>query len=290
MLKPLESGYQLQSITRYRYPGLSSQIYHARFSCCAYINSGILPWPRLVTRTLYHASLEKRRLQPNHTEKRRVRPFSVTGDAFWSAYVRPSLHETPRAEGLRKKFSRRLSTPQEPNGGNARRFAKEKWRLKPSSAGSAKRRFTTTTTSPFGLDLAYLEIPSSRISLQRDLPISRFDRNVSTHDSVPLRTYSSNAMQDSHSVIIALGSNVGDRIDMIEQACRKLDEHPQVRLLRSSSIWETQPMYVEDQGKFLNAVCEVSCSLALTKARLLLTSEDFYVHGARKLIGCTTRY
>lgn len=56
---------------------------------------------------------------------------------------------------------------------------------------------------------------------------------------------------------IALGSNVGDRLDMIERACRALDADPDMRVTRTSSLYETEPMYVEDQARFLNGACEV---------------------------------
>ena len=57
---------------------------------------------------------------------------------------------------------------------------------------------------------------------------------------------------------IALGSNLGDRIDWIEQACKQMANLPEIKLVRTSSLWETDPMYVVDQEKFINGVCEVS--------------------------------
>ena len=56
---------------------------------------------------------------------------------------------------------------------------------------------------------------------------------------------------------IALGSNIGDRLANIERACRLLSEHPRIDLRRTSSLYETVPMYVEDQGHFINGVAEV---------------------------------
>lgn len=44
---------------------------------------------------------------------------------------------------------------------------------------------------------------------------------------------------------------------MVEQACREMDARG-VRVLRTSGLWETAPMYVLDQDKFVNGVCEVS--------------------------------
>lgn len=55
---------------------------------------------------------------------------------------------------------------------------------------------------------------------------------------------------------IALGSNMGDRVAEIEKACREMDKRG-IRVKRTSSLWETEPMYVTDQDRFLNGACEV---------------------------------
>ncbi|KAL8864833.1 MAG: hypothetical protein Q9174_007201 [Haloplaca sp. 1 TL-2023] len=60
---------------------------------------------------------------------------------------------------------------------------------------------------------------------------------------------------------IALGSNVGDRMSMVEQACRAMNRRG-IKLLRTSSIYETVPMYKIDQASFLNGVCEVETTLS----------------------------
>ena len=56
---------------------------------------------------------------------------------------------------------------------------------------------------------------------------------------------------------IALGSNMGDRVGWIEQACNELTSRG-IKVTRTSSLWETQPMYVLDQESFVNGACEVS--------------------------------
>jgi hypothetical protein len=55
---------------------------------------------------------------------------------------------------------------------------------------------------------------------------------------------------------IALGSNLGDRIGVIEKACNEMSARG-IRVTRTSSLWETEPMYVLDQSDFINGVCEV---------------------------------
>jgi 2-amino-4-hydroxy-6-hydroxymethyldihydropteridine diphosphokinase len=56
---------------------------------------------------------------------------------------------------------------------------------------------------------------------------------------------------------IALGGNLGDRIGWIERACNEMDARG-IKVKRTSSLWETEPMYVLDQEKFVNGACEVS--------------------------------
>jgi len=60
-------------------------------------------------------------------------------------------------------------------------------------------------------------------------------------------------------VIVAFGSNLGDRAANIDRALRLLvacDDKAQrvVRILECSSIYETEPMYVENQPTFYNGV------------------------------------
>jgi len=56
---------------------------------------------------------------------------------------------------------------------------------------------------------------------------------------------------------IALGSNLGNRVGMIEDACDRMEKRG-IKIQRTSSLWETEPMYVLDQESFINGVCEVS--------------------------------
>jgi 2-amino-4-hydroxy-6-hydroxymethyldihydropteridine diphosphokinase len=56
---------------------------------------------------------------------------------------------------------------------------------------------------------------------------------------------------------LALGSNLGDRRRQLAEARRLLARHG-VRLLRESSVRETEPFGVTDQPAFLNQVLEVN--------------------------------
>jgi len=67
---------------------------------------------------------------------------------------------------------------------------------------------------------------------------------------------------------IALGSNLGDRIGWIEKACDEMSSRG-IKVTKTSSLWETEPMYVLDQGNFINGVCEVSSDLSARYLHLL---------------------
>ena len=71
-----------------------------------------------------------------------------------------------------------------------------------------------------------------------------------------------------HRAAIALGSNLGDRFANVEYALRLLEDvslggdqgHSQdiVTIVNTSFLYETEPMYVLDQPKFVNCACLVS--------------------------------
>lgn len=58
------------------------------------------------------------------------------------------------------------------------------------------------------------------------------------------------------SAYIALGSNLGDRVTEIEKACHEMDARG-IKVKRTSNLWETEPMYVLEQDRFVNGACEV---------------------------------
>ena len=60
----------------------------------------------------------------------------------------------------------------------------------------------------------------------------------------------------AHRAYIALGSNMGNRVKNIESACQQLTKR-NIVVARTSSLYETKPMYFEDQQSFVNGACEV---------------------------------
>ncbi|KAF3037680.1 trifunctional dihydropteroate synthetase [Didymella heteroderae] len=55
---------------------------------------------------------------------------------------------------------------------------------------------------------------------------------------------------------------MGDRVAMIEKACKEMEASGNVKILRTSSLWETKAMYVVDQDMFVNGACEIETALS----------------------------
>ena len=82
------------------------------------------------------------------------------------------------------------------------------------------------------------------------VPVSPFAH----HGVKKVRTDAAGSLKKAY---IALGSNMGDRVAEIEHACNELTNRG-IKVTRTSSLWETKPMYVLDQDSFVNGACEVS--------------------------------
>jgi dihydroneopterin aldolase/2-amino-4-hydroxy-6-hydroxymethyldihydropteridine diphosphokinase/dihydropteroate synthase/2-amino-4-hydroxy-6-hydroxymethyldihydropteridine diphosphokinase/dihydropteroate synthase len=63
-------------------------------------------------------------------------------------------------------------------------------------------------------------------------------------------------LPDSCTVYLAIGTNMGDRVKNIESAIDRLSSYG-IDLLDTSFLYETAPMYVLEQPKFLNACLKV---------------------------------
>lgn len=60
---------------------------------------------------------------------------------------------------------------------------------------------------------------------------------------------------------LSLGSNAGDRRQMLERALARLEASGQVTVLRQSSLYETEPVGKTDQPWFYNLVAEIQTRL-----------------------------
>jgi dihydroneopterin aldolase/2-amino-4-hydroxy-6-hydroxymethyldihydropteridine diphosphokinase/dihydropteroate synthase len=66
--------------------------------------------------------------------------------------------------------------------------------------------------------------------------------------------------EGKHDVILALGSNMGDRLELIKEAIKELERRGH-KVKRTSNLYQSAPMYVTDQPTFLNGACQVCLSI-----------------------------
>jgi 2-amino-4-hydroxy-6-hydroxymethyldihydropteridine diphosphokinase len=71
---------------------------------------------------------------------------------------------------------------------------------------------------------------------------------------------------------LALGSNLGNRLNFLQQSIIELEKHPEIILLRKSHIYETESVEGGGEGDFLNAVICVETSL--TPIKLLNVTQN----------------
>ena len=62
-------------------------------------------------------------------------------------------------------------------------------------------------------------------------------------------------MKNLNSIYLSLGSNIGDRTDNLTKAIVELSK--KMKIIKSSSIYETEPLLFENQNSFLNMILEV---------------------------------
>jgi 2-amino-4-hydroxy-6-hydroxymethyldihydropteridine diphosphokinase len=73
-----------------------------------------------------------------------------------------------------------------------------------------------------------------------------------------------------HTVFLGLGSNLGNPEETCLQAIELVRNHPDIQLIKASSLYRTEPVGVTEQGWFVNTVME--CTTALSVEALLETT------------------
>ena len=88
------------------------------------------------------------------------------------------------------------------------------------------------------------------------------ERNPNSHDDEPKTSTKS-------IVFLSLGSNLGDREKNLRDAVKKLKANQNLDVISISSIYETEPMYVENQEYFYNIVLRAAIKSAYSAFELL---------------------
>lgn len=71
-------------------------------------------------------------------------------------------------------------------------------------------------------------------------------------------------MRPIRQAVLALGSNLGDRLNRLQSAVAALEDTPEVTIVAISSVYETEPVDApEGSGTFLNAVVLIDTTLTV---------------------------
>ncbi len=62
-------------------------------------------------------------------------------------------------------------------------------------------------------------------------------------------------------VFLSLGSNLGDRVGYLQQATSLLSAIPDVKIVATSSFYESEPWQMDSENWFVNAVVQISTTL-----------------------------
>lgn len=68
---------------------------------------------------------------------------------------------------------------------------------------------------------------------------------------------------------LSLGSNLGNRFDMLQDAVLMLQEQPELTVTQVSSVYETDPVGYTEQATFLNIVVEIKSDLSAERILLI---------------------
>ncbi|GAA5841093.1 hypothetical protein JCM11251_008016 [Rhodosporidiobolus azoricus] len=92
------------------------------------------------------------------------------------------------------------------------------------------------------------------------------------------RSFSSTAVGggEKHTAFLGIGTNLGERAGNLNDAVQKLEElgKGEVKVVDTSFLYESEAMYHEEQGKFLNAALKIETSLSPLPLLHLLKSVE----------------
>lgn len=64
-----------------------------------------------------------------------------------------------------------------------------------------------------------------------------------------------------HRAFIGAGSNIGNRLAYLQEACSRLNAHSGLQVTAMSPVYRSEPLGITEQPEFLNMVIQVSTSL-----------------------------
>lgn len=79
----------------------------------------------------------------------------------------------------------------------------------------------------------------------------------------------SGSESDGVDIFISLGSNIGNREDNLRKAVDLINSNPGIKIIKVSSIYETEPMYLKEQNSFYNIVLKARVDIKVSPFELM---------------------
>lgn len=124
------------------------------------------------------------------------------------------------------------------------------------AASKSEATWYTSPTIPVSVSVA----KPSAIAFA-DCPIVSATRSLQDFHHTTEPSARESELGGSFRAWIAVGTNLGDRIGNLNRAVKQLCSQDDIRLVSTSRLYESDPMYVLDQGQFLNGAIQVITTL-----------------------------
>ncbi|KAH3672939.1 hypothetical protein WICPIJ_009986 [Wickerhamomyces pijperi] len=130
---------------------------------------------------------------------------------------------------------------------------------------SVKGRVTKPNAITFANGVG-VEIIRTRVDFLNSPKIAITESSSGNEDiidafNLPTNTLNTEVKESGNIAYIAFGSNVGNQVANITEAINLINSSTHSKVLQTSSLYESEPMYHLDQPKFLNGVFQLSTSL-----------------------------
>lgn len=87
-----------------------------------------------------------------------------------------------------------------------------------------------------------------------------------------------------HTAYLSMGSNLGDRLMNLDQACLQLDQHAQIQVLKRSQLYQTSPVGGVVQDDFLNLALVIETDLSAYDLLDFIHQVEAALHRKRDIV------
>lgn len=189
-------------------------------------------------------------------------------------YSRYSLNRIHPTFGLHEQVARFVEQPQSDTAeSGALLLAQCLFHLADKQSPCKRLQFAEVTMRsaiPFQGDCATRAARTAR-SMQREFindsfPVCKVPLERHQYEQTRRSLLSNEFESGRHRAFLALGSNLGNRVQMIELAVREM-AYRGLTVVRTSALYETEPMYLKTQDSFINGTCEVCSADTIVRPR-----------------------